>query len=280
MRTAFAAVLTFALTLPSAVAGQVILRPHDPVAAERAVESSGAALGVLESKIDEPASLLFVPFYEVDTDSASGTTTLFAVRNITAAPLDLDVRYRAPDGTVLRQDLVSLAARETLSRNVRDVAGLPADPDGFARGFVMVQVDAPPGTMVVGDYLQVDVGDDFATGDRMVSLADLCDLAEVRFFDFGAGTELRILVNVPRGTEPGDPPTFTVTPYGEDGATFPATDVFVDTFTVRLDAADFTGLAFGTLVFNFSPASGGLVYAEYSADGRFSVGMNGACVTP
>jgi hypothetical protein len=133
---------------------------------------------------------------------------------------------------------------------------------------------------LVGDFLQVDVGDNFATGDRMISLADLCDQAEVRFFDFGAGTDLAILVNVPRGIGPADPPSFTVTPYGEDGAAFPAVDVFTSNFLVRLTAADFTGLAFGTLVFNFTASSGGSVGAEYSAEGRFSVGTNGACVVP
>lgn len=31
-------------------------------------------------------------------------------------------------------------------------------------------------------------------------------------------------------------------------------------------------------MFDFSPAGGGTLYAEYSAEGKFSVGMNGACL--
>jgi len=277
MRSVAAVVaLTLTLALPSALAAEVIVRPHDPAAAEPAFQSAFEALFAVKAGLDEPATFLIVPRYAVETTDPSGTSTLFAVRNVTAAPLDLDVRYRSPDGATLRQDLPTLGARATLTRNVRDVAGLPVDPDGFARGFVQIQAATP----FVGDYLQVDAAGDFATGDRMISLADLCDLAEIRFFDFGSGTELHFVVNVPGGTDPEDPPTFTVTPFGEDGAAFPALDVFVDEFTFTMTAADFTLLAFGTLVFDFGAASGGAVHGEYSAFGQFSVGMNGACRTP
>jgi len=276
MRIVTAVALVLAAVAPSELAAEVIVRPHDPAAAEAPFERAVEPLVAVSDGIDEPATLLIVPRYEVETTDPSGTSTLFAVRNVTPAPLDLDIRYRSPEGDVLRQDLPTLGARATLSRNVRDVAGLPVDPDGFTRGFVQIEAATP----FVGDYLQVDAGGDFATGERMISLADLCDLAEIRFFDFGSGTDLHFVVNVFQGTDPGDPPTFTATPFGEDGAAFPAIDVFADQFVFTMTAADFTPLAFGTLVFDFSAASGGTVMGEYSAFGRFSAGMNGACRTP
>lgn len=276
MRIVLAAAV-LALVLPSSVAAEVILRPHVSEAAAQPVEGD-AASAALASKVDEPASVLILPLYRVDTTSAVGTTTLFGVRNINNATLDLDVRYRSPNGDVERQDLVELGGRETLSVNIRDVAGLPVGPGGLTEGFVLFQVVDPPGAPIVGDYLQVDVGDNFATGDRLISLADLCDVSEIRFFDVGEGTSLTIVVNGPRGTGPMDPPTFIVTPIAEDGGTLAPTEVLTDEFVVTLTAADFTGLAFGNLVFDFSPASGGHVSARYSAEERFSVGINGACV--
>ncbi len=48
----------------------------------------------------------------------------------------------------------------------------------------------------------------------------------------------------------------------------------------ELSAADFTGLSFGTLIFDFSNSNGGWIYGEYSADGLFSVGLNPTCTVP
>jgi len=278
--------LSLSLTLPSTlVAGEVVLRTHPPETAPSAVRpliqpKAGSPTALLGEKVDEPADILLVPFFDVDTLDGSGTTTLFAVRNTSTNSIELDLRYLAPSSLILRQDLVTLGPRETLTRNVRDVPGLPADPDGHARGYIAIVLHsmAPTPNNLVGDYLQVDVGNNFATGDRLVSFLDLCEEQEIRFLDFGAGTELRLLINNPQGPDPmTNSPSFTVTPLSEDGGSFPSTDVYTDKFAVTLSASDFTGLGFGTLVFDFSNSGGGLVYGEYSAGGKFSVGLNGAC---
>lgn len=282
MRTTLTTALLVTLSLPTTVSAEVVLRPYDPKAATLPIRQQAYASAPPAEKVDEPEDTLVVPFYEVDTTDPGGTTTLFAVRNTFSQPVDIRVRYQAPDGTALRQDSVTLAGRETLTRNVRDVAGLPADPDGFARGFIVILQTSRLGSgLLVGDYFQVDVDDAFATGQRMASLDELCDLTEVRFLDFGAGTELRLLIAAPQGSDPVlDPASVEVHPIREDGTLLPKTEIYTSDFALVLNASDFTGTGSGTLIFDFLNSGGGLVYAEYSADGLFSVGLNGACLAP
>lgn len=282
MRATLTTALLFTLALPATLPAETVLRPSDPQAGalpihQRAYESSSPT-----EKLNQPEEVLVVPFFEVDTTDPSGNTTLFAVRNVFSNSLDIAIRYQAPDGTELRQDFLTLAGFETLTRNVRDVAGLPVDPDGFARGFIVVLQNSLQGSgLLVGDYFQVDAGNDFATGQRMASLDELCDLTDVRFADFGAGTQLRLLINAPQGSNPVlDPPSVEVFPVLEDGTLLPKTEIYTTDFALALSASDFTGAAFGTLLFDFQNSGGGLVFAEYSARGRFSVGLNGACIVP
>ena len=115
----------------------------------------------------------------------------------------------------------------------------------------------------------------------MASLDELCNLTEVRYLDFGAGTELRLLIAEPQGSDPVfDPASVVVHPIRQDGTLLPKTEVYTDEFAFVVSASDFTGSAFGTLIFDFLNSGGGLVYAEYSAFGQFSVGLNGACISP
>lgn len=282
MRTTLTAALLFTLALPATSLAEVVLRHHDPKAATPQTHQRAHALARVAEKVDGPEQALVVPFFEVDTTDPSGTTTLFAVRNTFSQPVDIEVRYQAPDGTPLHQDLETLAGRQTLSRNVRDVAGLPVDPDGFARGFIIVLQTSRMGSpLLVGDYFQVDPGNAFATGQRMASLDELCNLTEARYADFGSGTELRLLIGTPQGSDPiFDPPSVVVTPILEDGTLLPTTKIFTNEFAIEVSASDLTASSFGTLIFDFMNSGGGLVYAEYSADGQFSVGLNGACLVP
>lgn len=61
-----------------------------------------------------------------------------------------------------------------------------------------------------GDFFQVDVAENFATGDRLVRQADVCTDASIRFLDFGGGTRLTIWLTNPRGTGAAKPFSFTV----------------------------------------------------------------------
>jgi hypothetical protein len=241
---------------------------------------SGA--GALVPRNDLPDDQLIVPFYEVDLGNPFGNTTLYAVRNTSNSLIGLEIEYFGRDLVKQREDLVSLDPRETLPINIRDVAGLLDEGDGFSRGAVRIRVTSAPGTEnLTGDFFTVDVAGNFASGERLITGADFCDLQEIRFLDFGSGTELWLISNAPQGSDEGvDPPTVTVTPIGEDGGTLAATDVFTDLLVLKLSASDFTALDFGTLLLDFSNSGGGYAYAKYSAEDKFSVGLNSACLVP
>lgn len=230
------------------------------------------------------AESLIVPSFHVDTTSASGTTTLFGVRNLTDDALSLDVQYYEPDGTLQRTDTVNLGPRETETVNVRDVPGLATDGGGIARGYIEIfgpgEPDLTP--LFAGDYLQVDVGNDFATGERAARYVDLCTRESIRFFTFGAGSRLAVWIADPQGASAGiDPVSFTVQVYDEAGNPVGAAQpVWTDQSSIELAADDFTALDFGTLVFDFSNSDRGTIFGEYSADGRFSVGFDSECENP
>ena len=120
---------------------------------------------------------LLVPSYLVDALTPGGTTTLFAVRNLTDSTVSANLDYYDVFGTSLRSDSISLDPDETHTVNLRDVAGLPADLDGYARGYVEISTAGDPHQVPVlaGDFFQVDVAGNFATGDKLVRRStDLC----------------------------------------------------------------------------------------------------------
>lgn len=227
------------------------------------------------------SEIQIVPFHLADVAGGSGVNTLFAVRNLTDASLDADVEYFTLGGTSQRLETLTLGPNETRTVSLRDVPGLAADGDGFRRGFVRITAaghsDRTP--VLAGDFFQVDTLNNFATGDRLVRQSDLCASASIRFLDFGAGTRLLVFVADPRGLAAGiDPPSFTVQAYDEAGNALGGPQpVWTDRHALELDAADFTVASFGSLRFDFSNSLGGAVYAEYSAEGRFSVGAAGEC---
>ena len=164
--------------------------------------------------------------------------------------------------------------------SARDVPGLATDPDGFATGFVKVTTVGAPDRVPVlaGDFFQVDVGNDFATGETMVRGGDLCANASIRTLDFGSGTTLRFFLNQPRGADPNaDPASFTIEVRNEQGAPAGTIDVYSSLQSFELKTEDITDLTFGSLFFDFSNSLGGTAYAEYSAEGRFSVGVSSQC---
>jgi len=126
------------------------------------------------------------------------------------------------------------------------------------------------------------VGNNFATGDQLLRGSELCRDSSVRFLDFGAGTRLAVYVNQPRGpSEADDPPSFTVQVYSEAGAPMGSPQpVWTADHALELAASDFAAGHFGTLAFDFTNSLGGTVYAEYSAEGRFSVGAVSQCHDP
>lgn len=266
-------ILMLNLALSVDLGAEVLLLPHDP-AQEPAAE--------LTTKVDRPASGLIVPFFEVDTTSGNGTTTLYAIRNVTNLGLsNVLISYINETGDSIFQQIIDLDPQETRSVNVRDIPNLSPDAQGVARGGVLIAANVGfIEETLAGDFFQVDVAGRFATGERLVTLDDLCLEHEIRFLDFGSGTTLKVFLVQPRGAGGGAPVSFTVEAFDESGNSLSTTDVRTDQVVIELEASDFTNQSFGTLVFDFSNSQGGYVYAEYSADGLFSVGLNSACRIP
>jgi hypothetical protein len=228
---------------------------------------------------------LLVPSYLVDTLSPGGTTTLYAVRNLTGSTKTADLEYFDVFGTSLRTDTITLNPHDTHTVNVRDVPGLPADIDGYARGYVEITTSGDPHQVPVlgGDFFQVDVAENFATGDKLVRRSGgLCTTGSIRFLTFpfaGSGTRVAVWIANPRGVGVGDPASFTVQVFDENGIPQGAPSaVYTANKTTEIQASTLASpLAFGFLRFDFSASGGGVLYSEAQADGRFSVGMMGQC---
>lgn len=257
--------------LAEARASRAARLPGDlEVASKRAVEAAPAS---------EPAATFwFVPRFLVDTTTA-GDTTLFGVRNEGESSIELTVQYYDVFFSLQRTDTFEVNAHGILPVNVRDVAGLAVDPDGFARGFVRINPNGP----ISVDYFQVDTSDNFASANTaFTTTADFCTEWQVRFLSFDPqGSIVSVLVNGPHGSDSTDPPTVVGDVYDEAGA-------FINSFTIRTDqwvfdiaVLDFVlgGVHAGSVELmidaTFSPS--GLATVAHSAAGRFSVGLQGVC---
>lgn len=270
------------LLAPGVADAGVVVHRHDGPAPER---SAGAPPPgrVLRPKVDEEARSLFLPAFAVDAENPGGRTTLFAVRNVDLAPRDVTVQFVSPEGVLLDRLDLTLGSEQTFTKNVRDqVHRFGPLPEGLVRGFVQITQDpevAEP--YLVGDFFQVDVDGAFATGDRLLAPEDFCQVQEIRVLDFGSGAELTFFVLTPLGDDDqADPPTVTAEVIAEAGEFQGEVEIFTDMRSFVLSSDELTDLDFGTLVFDFTNGAGGVVLAEYSADGLFSVGLNSACRVP
>ena len=232
----------------------------------------------------EPTTLsdsagLIVPGFEVDLSDPDGPGTLFAVRNTTDSPRTVEVNYYPFDvrDAPLRTDTIDLGPQENAPVNVgTNVSGLLVE-NNMATGLILINQAGGGADDLQGDYFRVDFTNDFATGDRMVRPEELCAVQEIRYVNFGGGTQLRLLLD--------DPPldagvAFTYTAYAGDGSiVVDEGEFFTSNNLVLVDQEELVpGQNFGTLVLDFSPSGSGWASAEYSAFGRFSLELNSACV--
>lgn len=230
------------------------------------------------SQVGACSEIQVLPFHLADAVGGTGINTLFALRNLTGREVVADVDYFTLSGEKQLETEHPLGPRETVTIGIRDVP-LAIDPDGFRRGFVRIVApgnsDGSP--VLAGDFFQVDTQNNFATGNQL--LREVCSEVSVRFLDFGLGSRLLVYLAQPRGGDPNaDPPSFTVLVYDEAGNPLgPPTPFWSDDHALELSSSDLAGVAFGSLRFDFGASLGGAVYAEYSAEGRFSVGAAGQC---
>lgn len=279
----------FSLSLPLACMLILLLLAATPVAAGTVIQTVEGEADLtapaqtplpadaltLIPRLDIPANLLLAPYF---VDPSTGDTTLFAFRNTSTSTVDVTVGYYGLNFFAGPQfsEVVSLAPRATRTVNIRDKTGDLDLVGGVYRGFVRIFTDDDS---LTGDYFQVDLGEDFATGDRMVTTEDFCQEHEIRFLQGGVidgGTELTMVLNFGSGGDPmTDPPSVTVRTYTEGGTLLSTSTVFTDFNLVVLNASQLTSAPFG--VFEIEINGGGSVNATYSAAGKFSIGLNAAC---
>lgn len=258
---------------------------------EALLQTANARAPIVPEGRNEPATSLILPFFRVDRAHPAGETTLFALRNVLDHPIDLYIRYFDSSMVVQRADGPStFGSREIKTVNIRDIPGLPVDPDGYSRG--MVFVDSSATSSLSGDFFQVDPTQNFATGDRLVDVQRqpfLCELWDMRFLNggpFSGGTDLRVLVWRAPGTDAGDPPAMQLAFFDETGQIETTVWMHTAVNVLELSVKEMLPLEagyqpFGAVEIWFSPSTiGGVVTGTFSAEGRYSVGMPGTCLVP
>ncbi|MEM7582259.1 MAG: hypothetical protein AAF560_02675 [Acidobacteriota bacterium] len=239
------------------------------------------ALGV-RVKLAEIPSLTSIggwilPGFEVDIDDADGPTVQWAIRNQADEIEAVDVRYygRAVTSEPLRDSIATVGPQGTLATDIRFNLNDLEVQDGFATGLVIAKVAGGGTAGITADYFRIDTGNAFATGNRWVNPAELCDTREARLADFGSGTTIRILLDKPLGPLE---PSFGYKVYGFNGNLVSSFLANAAQHYFEIDASELAiDVPFGTIVFDFSPAGGGWVSARYSAFGQFSTEVVGGC---
>lgn len=221
---------------------------------------------------------LIVPIF-IDLTAPDARTTHFAIHNSADMTKTVQIGYHtaAIGDEAVRTDQIVLAPNATTTVNVRaDLTGYETANRDTLTGIALVtEQGSTTASSLTGDSFSVDLRNDFASGDKLIRAQELCNRQRIRFVDFGSGTELRVLLNEPRGTQI---PSFSYTAFDQTGAIVGSGDFFADEHLVFIDRADLASQPFGVLDLDFGNAVGGSITANYSAFGRFSVGLAGECL--
>jgi len=243
-----------------------------------------------DAKTATAAARLLLPFYKVDTVRPLGATTLFSLRNEASSPVDVVLEYHQTDQPAVTQltQQVTLAAKQVMPINLRDIPGLFVDDDGIKRGYLVMRTVSGD-RVLQGDFYLVTPEEGFASGDRLINLdgssqhIDLCRNFSVRFLNggvFSGGTLFTIWLD--RDTPPDTSvAALTYRVYGESGgAPVLQQALFVGDVAFQVSAATLTSLTsvdFGAIEFEFNGADG-FVSAVLDANGLYSVGLPAACL--
>jgi hypothetical protein len=293
-----AAVFALSLLVLAGAAGAqdgFTLRATDAPHAEPASVTGGGDLAPRAT--DFPADSFMVPLFRVDRGNPFGETTLIAVRNVTDQGHDVNISYWVdhafdPFGDPDLIQSFSLSPGQTVPINLRDLPEITGGQGGddLVRGWLIVEHGDGVGDALSADWFQVNPDQNFATGGRMVDTdhSYTCTQWDFRYITGGAfdgGTRLGVFIDTPLGF---GTPSFTVDFISEAGAFQGAVIVSTNRQVLELDVeSDLLALLAGSppdsggMVITFAGGTnGGLVTGTYSAEDRYSIGLNGACIVP
>ena len=188
------------------------------------------------------------------------------LRNHRGSSQDVTLSYYGETvaGAPLGEDTLSLGPNATATV---PLAGAPA-----GTAIVLVEDSTAGSRRISGDVLRVDAANNFATGERAITTPDFCSRHEIRYLDFGSGSEITVLL------DPASPAaSYTFQAFDESGAEVASGERMTSEHFHRFPVSDLVGAGnrFGTLVFDFP--DGGWVSARYQAFGLFSVEIAGDC---
>lgn len=232
------------------------------------------------NRLDLPT--LVLPHFDLGPNLGRDSTTLFSVRN-SQGPSDLRYDYFDEFGNLVVSEVQQLAGQAIRSVNLRDIDGLPSS------GWVGITVldtgssDISRFQIIHGDWFSVDTANDFAGGDRLLATLDpeagasLCKTWEVRLLQGGAfdgGTQFTFFVP---GNQPNGLAVVRGKVYDESGNLTQQLVLRDNRRSFRFDASEL-GIAgtSGSVEWQFS-VEPGYVHASFSAEGRFSVGLQASC---
>ena len=241
---------------------------------------------------------LLLPLYQVDTNDTSGLTTLYSLRNNSLETVQVEVLYYEADGpqAFQRRDTLFLTPKAIKTVDIRNVANLEIDADGFARGYVIFRTLTVNANDLQGDYFTITPGEAFASGLRLVNIDqesafnELCGTSVIRFLrggGFSGGTSFNIWFEAE--TTPIDPSTISYSVYDEVGNLIFGTTLPTDKSAFSVDIGTLLGpfdgvVNFGAIEFSFSGQVGdparnrlGHVTATLDALGLYSVGLEATC---
>lgn len=274
----------YAIVGAALLAAPSLARPHVAPSASTSGEARPAAAPVAKSQTS--AGLLLLPYFESNFQPVAGIETLFSVRNQDTQPVDITISYFEVDRPSAAQltESITLAGKETSTHIIR-LKNVIRDEDGLARGYAFIRADRP---VITGDYFQVNDGENFAAGDRLVNAdqasrhLELCRFYTMRAFtggSFSGGTTFTFFIaaDVPPD---GETPVAFYTVYDEPGNIVFTGSLFRDALSFRVPAADLGSIIpvpnFAAIEFEFNETMGH-VWAQMSGAGRVSVGLNGSC---
>lgn len=211
-------------------------------------------------------------------------TTFFSVRNGDDTTLRVEYAYFATgeDQFPFATENLILVPHRTRVVNVGNVANLPIDGDGMARGWAVFTVVEPllGERVLCGDYFRLDRNNDFASGSTLLttSAPDLCSSWQMRFFNggtFDGGTDISFYA-------PGNPgdgePILTGDVYDENGTFIRQIELRDSEVAFEMNSRDLElGTEFGGIEWQFRDGFSGHTSGILRASSLFSVGLPAFC---